>query len=190
MKRLFCAVKIPLSDPIEEVMGVFRQELASAHINWVATQNLHLTLKFFGDTPNQQLGPISEALFMAAADFPPFSFTVEGCGTFGSVRQPNVIWLGIKNAGELIKLYHSINKHLAPLGFVPDKKLFTPHLTIGRIKSLHDTLTLRSLESEYCEERFALVKTSSFYLMESFLRPQGPIYKVVEEFRLGEGHRA
>jgi 2'-5' RNA ligase len=190
MKRLFCAVKIPPTEAIEEVIGVFSQELGSAQIKWVATQNLHLTLKFFGDTPNHQLGPITEALFMAASDFPPFSFTVEGCGTFGSVRQPNVIWLGIKNAQPLIDLYNLINQHLAPLGYVPDKKLFTPHLTIGRIKSLPDTLRLRSLESEYCEEGFARVKTSSFYLMESFLRPQGPLYKVVEAFRLGEGHRA
>jgi len=190
MRRLFCAVKVPVNDAICEAMEVFRNELVDAHINWVSAQNLHLTLKFFGDTPNDMVEPIVEALHQAASGFPPFTFTVEGCGTFGSIRQPNVIWLGIRNAIMLIDLYHDVNKYLAPLRYVPDKKLFTPHLTIGRIKSINDTLNLRSLEAEFSTETFASVRTESFYLMESFLRPQGPLYRVVQEFRLGEGHRA
>ena len=171
-------------------MEAFQQELSDARISWVSPLNLHLTLKFFGDTPIQDISAILEALHLSATALPPFSFTVEGCGTFGSLRQPNVIWLGIKNAKMLTELYYSVNQQLAPLGFVPDKKLFTPHLTIGRIKSIGDTLTLRSLESQFSTETFATVRTESFYLMESFLRPQGPVYKVVEEFKLGEGQRA
>lgn len=190
MRRLFCAVKVPVNEAIEEVMEAFRRELTEAHISWVSPQNLHLTLKFFGDTPNQDVPAILEALHLSASELPPFSFTVEGCGTFGSLRQPNVIWLGIRNAKMLTELYHSLNQQLSPLGFVPDKKLFTPHLTIGRIKSIGDTLTLRTLESQFNTEAFATIRTESFYLMESFLRPQGPVYKVVEEFKLGEGQRA
>jgi RNA 2',3'-cyclic 3'-phosphodiesterase len=190
MKRLFCAVKVPLNEAIDEAISVFRQELIDARVNWVSPQNLHLTLKFFGDTPNQQVEPIAEALHHCAASLPPFSFSVQGCGTFGSVRQPNVIWLGIRNAKPLVDLYHSVNQHLGPLGFAPDMKLFTPHLTIGRIKDISDTLALRALESEYSGQEFAKVPTGSFYLMESFLRPQGPLYTVVQEFKLGEGHRA
>ncbi|MBW6497831.1 MAG: RNA 2',3'-cyclic phosphodiesterase [Bacteroidales bacterium] len=190
MKRLFCAVKVPVNETIEEVINAYRQELAEARISWVSPQNLHLTLKFFGDTPSQDIPAIQEALHLSAFEMPPFNFTVEGCGTFGSLRQPNVIWLGIRNAKMLTALYHSLNTHLEPLGYVPDKKLFTPHLTIGRIKSISDTLTLRTLESEYSAETFATIRTESFFLMESFLRPQGPIYNVVEEFKLGEGQRA
>ena len=190
MRRLFCAVKVPLNDALEEVTRVFRQELSEAQINWVSPQNLHLTLKFFGDTPNEEVDGILEALHQGAANFPPFSFTVEGCGTFGSARQPNVIWLGVRQAQALEELYHHVNHFLAPLGYEPDRKLFTPHLTIGRIKFIRDTIPLRALESEFSGQTFAKVRTGSFYLMESFLRPQGPLYKVVEEFKLGEGHRA
>ena len=190
MRRLFCAVKIPLNDALEEATGVFRQELNEAQINWVSPQNLHLTLKFFGDTPNERVNGIVEAMQLAAASFPPFSFTVEGSGTFGSARQPNVIWFGIRQAQGLEDLYHHVNHFLIPLGYEPDRKLFTPHLTIGRIKYIRDTVTLRALESEFSGQEFAKVRTESFFLMESFLRPQGPLYKVVEEFKLGEGHRA
>lgn len=190
MRRLFCAVKVPLNEALEEVFEAFREELSQARVNWVSPQNLHLTLKFFGDTPNDQVDGIVEALHLSAASSPPFSFTVEGCGTFGSIRQPNVIWLGIRNGKALEDLYHNLNQFLTPLGYEPDRKLFTPHLTIGRIKEIGNTIGLRALESEYSGQEFAKVRTGSFYLMESFLRPQGPLYKVVEEFKLGEGHRA
>ncbi|MEE4177211.1 MAG: RNA 2',3'-cyclic phosphodiesterase [Bacteroides sp.] len=190
MRRLFCAVKVPLNEALEEAIEAFRLELNDAQVSWVSTQNLHLTLKFFGDTPNQQVESIIEALHLSAASFPPFIFSVEGCGTFGSNRQPNVIWLGIRQGKQLEALYHSVNQFLAPLGYEPDRKLFIPHLTIGRIKFIRDTVGLRALESELKGQEFAKVRTGSFYLMESFLRPQGPLYKVVEEFKLGEGHRA
>lgn len=190
MRRLFCAVKVPLNDALEKAMEAFRQELSEARVNWVSPQNLHLTLKFFGDTPNEQVDGIMEALHLGAANFPPFSFSVEGCGTFGSTRQPNVIWLGIRNSKTLEDLYHSLNHFLSPLGYEPDRKFFSPHLTIGRIKYIQDTLGLRALESEFNGQKFAKVPTGSFYLMESFLRPQGPLNKIVEEFKLGEGHRA
>lgn len=190
MKRLFCAVKVPANEALEEAIGAFRLELKDARVSWVSPQNLHLTLKFFGDTPNHQVESIVEALHLSAASSPPFSFSVEGCGTFGGIRQPNVIWLGIRNGKPLEALYHNVNQFLAPLGFEPDRKLFTPHLTIGRIKFIQDTVGLRALESEYSGQEFAKVRTGSFYLMESLLRPQGPLYKVVEEFKLGEGHRA
>lgn len=190
MLRLFCAIKVPPNDNIKEALEVFQTELADARINWVSPQNLHITLKFFGDTPTEMLDPVAEALQRTAANFPPFSFSVKGCGTFGSKKEPQVIWLGIQNADLLVELYHNLNKHLAPLGFVPDKKIFIPHLTIGRVKSISNTLSLRSLETQFSNQTFATVDARSLYLIESLLRPQGPLYKTVQEFKLGEGHRA
>lgn len=190
MKRLFCAVKVPPCESITETLGVFKQELAGEAIKWVEPHNLHLTLKFFGDTPNKQVGPIAEALHLAASDCPPGSFRVEGCGTFGSPRLPRVIWLGIRKAEALLRLYESVNHNLYSLGYKPDKALFTPHLTLGRIRELNNHVGLTTLESEFAETLFARVDLKEFFLIESFLRPQGPIYKVLQTFMLGEGQRA
>jgi RNA 2',3'-cyclic 3'-phosphodiesterase len=190
MKRLFCAVKVPPCEEISEALGVFRQELQDEAIKWVEPQNLHITLKFFGETPNRQVGPIVEALHLAASDCPPGSFRVEGCGTFGSARMPRVIWLGIRRADTLIGLNTAVNQRLSPLGYRPDKTLFTPHLTLGRIRELKNHHTLTSVESEFADTLFARVDLKAFYLIESFLRPQGPLYKVVQTFVLGEGQRA
>jgi RNA 2',3'-cyclic 3'-phosphodiesterase len=190
MKRLFCAVKVPPCEEITEALLAFKRELEGEAIKWVEPQNLHLTLKFFGDTPNKQVESIAEALRLAASDCPPGSFRVEGCGTFGSPRLPRVIWLGIRKADSLVRLSDSVNHHLMPLGYRPEKTLFTPHLTLGRIRDLKSPTALTSLESEFADARFARVELKEFYLIESFLRPQGPLYKVLQTFVLGEGQRA
>ncbi len=191
MKRLFCAVKIPPVEEITETLEVFQRELGTEAIKWVAPQNLHITLKFFGEPPNRQVQPIVEALHRAAAAVPPFGFSVEGCGTFGNPQMPRVIWLGIKDASGLSELYHEVNHQLEPLGFQPDKKLFTPHLTIGRIKkNIKDIHALNALETEFSEKPFYQVRVNEFYLIESFLQPVGPVYKVLNTFKPGEGHRA
>lgn len=190
MKRLFCAVKVPLSDSIEELYEVFRTELSAEAITWVDKHHLHITLKFFGDTPDSRVDDLVVALHHVAADSPPFSFRVEGCGTFGPSRQPRVLWLGIRKADMLIGLQEKIQHQLIGLGYEPEQRLFTPHLTIGRIKHLNDHFGLNSLESDYKESLLSTVDVSSFYLIESKLRRQGPLYTVVERFELGEGHRA
>lgn len=191
MKRLFCAVKVPATDKIKGVFEVFERTLSEdSSINWVTINNMHITLRFLGDTPVKLIDQIAEVLHQLASDSPPFSFHIKGCGTFGSIRQPRVIWLGIKNAAPLIALSEKVNTRLISLGYKPEKKLFNPHLTMGRIKQLNNPQLLDQLESTFGETSFGEFNTTSFHLIESFLRPSGPIYKVLHTFELGEGHRA
>ncbi len=184
MKRLFCAVKIQPSEEITDTMDHFRESLATERINWVAPENLHLTLKFFGDTPNRELDAIVQSLQKAAALSSPVSFSINGCGTFGNPRMPRVLWFGIDRPHGLQTLYRTVNKSLEPLGYLPDKKVFVPHLTIGRIKHLEDTSALQELLGEYEDTAFGKVTVSNFHLFESILRPQGPEYHILESFRM------
>lgn len=200
-KRLFCAVKVPLTDGIEEVFDVYRNELSGEAIKWVEPHNLHLTLKFFGDTPADRLDAIVAALQSAARRFsspitqgditdgtltagihPVLNFEVRGCGHFASRGQPRVIWMGIEKAEGLKRLYRLINEALLPMGYEPDRQAFSPHLTLGRIKSLRDKQSLKALEEEFADTLFASVSTTHFLLMESILRPQGPFYHEVTKF--------
>jgi len=176
MKRLFTAVHIPPTDPITDALGHFRAELEGSKINWVSPSNMHLTLKFFGDTPMRDEPPIKDALEAAGKEVRPFTFRIKGCGTFGNPRMPRVIWLGIEHADGLITLYDTINKHLKPLGHKPDKKVFVPHLTIARVKHLTNHDALEELLAEYAEEDFGEVTVDRFTLYQSILRPQGPEY--------------
>jgi len=182
MKRLFCAIKIKPNQATRDALNTFREELYGERINWVAPENLHITLKFFGDTLNKAEAGIIKALERAAANAIPFSFQLKGCGTFGNPRMPRVIWLGIHEAEGLKTLYHNVNQALEPLGHQPDRKLFVPHLTVGRIKHLDEKDLLRDLLAEYDQLAFGRVAIDRFYLFQSILRPEGPEYHIIQEF--------
>jgi len=182
MKRLFCAVKVTPSQAVRDTLDTFRREMQGEKISWVSPDNLHLTLKFFGDTPGYKQKKITPALRNAAAECSAFTFRMEGCGTFGNPRMPRVLWLGIKDADDLDHLYQTVNRHLEPLGYKPDKATFVPHLTIGRIKHMDDTGPLRELMAQYESTFFGTTEVNAFYLIQSILRPRGPEYKILEEF--------
>ncbi len=190
MKRLFCAVKVKPAQQIRDIIYTFREALQDEKINWVSPDNLHLTLKFFGDTPQQKEASITEALHRAAACCPPFSFQVAGCSIFGNTRMPSVLWLGIREAEGLHRLYDCVNEELRPLGYEPDRALYVPHLTIGRIKHLENRHRLNELLAEHEHMKPDQQDVRAFYLFQSILRPQGPEYKILETFEPGEGHRA
>lgn len=184
MKRLFCAVMVPPEQAVVSVLQTMQQSLAGEAIKWVEPNNIHITLKFFGDTHDRDIPGIINALGGVTTEVSRFDFSLVGCNTFGSVRQARVIWMGIRNPGSLVHLYNRINDRLSTLGYEPDIRLFNPHLTLGRIKQLHNYLALEHLLGKYADTAFAKVDIHSFYLMQSILKPTGPVYKVLHTFRL------
>ena len=184
MKRLFCAIKVPPSNALYEAMATFNEALASDRINWVDLQNLHLTLKFFGDTSLHIEKNIITALQTAAENTTAFSFEMEGCGSFGPPNSPRVVWIGVAQTTKLVNLYEKVNKQLKPLGFEPDKTNYVPHLTLGRIKSIRQLNLFKQLLVVYQNTRFGQIDVDRFYLYQSKLTPEGPIYKLVEDFKL------
>lgn len=184
MKRLFCAIKIPRSNALHEAMATFNEALAGERINWVDLDNLHLTLKFFGDTAPQMEQNIIRALGTASENVETFSFDLEGCGSFGPPKSPRVLWIGASRASGLVKLYDEVNKQLKPYGFEPEKANYVPHLTLGRIKSIQNLNLFKQMLIVYQNTHFGRIDISSFYLYQSKLTQEGPEYKVVEEFML------
>lgn len=184
MKRLFCAVKAEAGEEIRSVWRDFRDRLGKERINWVDPAGLHITLAFFGDTPPNKEAQITKALEQAAGHSSPFSFQARGCGTFGSRRMPRVIWLGTREADGFTELHEQVIRFLEPTGYRPDKKVFVPHLTIGRIKHLEHPGTLDELVSAYQDKLFGTFSVDRFYLIQSVLTPGGPVYRTVQSFEL------
>ncbi len=184
MKRLFCAIKIPRSNALYEAMATFNEALAGERINWVDLQNLHLTLKFFGDTAPLMEENIIRVLGAAADNAGAFSFDLEGCGSFGPPKTPRVVWIGASRASGLVKLYDEVNKQLKPYGYVPEKPNYVPHLTLGRIKSIQNLNLFKQMLVVYQNTHFGHIDINRFFLYQSKLTPEGPEYKVVEEFML------
>ena len=186
MKRLFVAIKIL---PDEHFLNIYYQLLKQFEdepINWVEPQNMHLTLKFFGETADDRIYEIADVLSKVSAAIRPFQFSIKSVSVFGSSYRPRVIWFGI-NHGELIKnMARDLHKKLKIIDFTNDRQNFVPHLTIGRIKK--ELKHKRSFQQKIDRFKDAFIQdvdVNEVILFESILKPKGPVYKVIESFTLG-----
>ena len=103
--------------------------------NGFLQKNLHLTLKFLGSTPEELLTEVNRKLSSIAKLHDRFTSRIFGAGVFPDIKQPRVIWLGIKDAEDMIKLQKDADESMAELGFKKEDREFSPHLTIGRARS-------------------------------------------------------
>jgi len=185
MKRLFAAIKV---NPNENLIRTYREmknSLQHEKINWVQEQNIHITLKFFGETAEDKIDEICETLEDAAQRHKPFELQLKNIGIFGSSYNPRVIWFGMSEGTQIENLANDVLDSVEEIGFERDRQNFRPHVTVGRIKLIKDKRyfqqSIDKLKAEYLQD----VKVNSFYLFESKLKPQGPIYEIVDEFKLG-----
>ena len=186
MKRLFAAIKIV---PDEHFLNIYYQLLKQFEdepIKWVKPQNMHLTLKFFGETPEDRIHEIKDVLSKVSAANIPFQFSIKSVGVFGSSYRPRVIWFGI-NHDELIKnMARDLHKKLEIIGFTNDRQNFVPHLTIGRIKK--ELKHKRSFQQKIDRFKDAFIQdvdVNDVILFESILKPKGLVYKLIESYSLG-----
>ena len=176
MKRLFAAIKI---HPSPNYLGVFNavsSSLRHERIKWVEPENMHLTLKFFGETDEKQIPAICKALEKAASGSKPFTLRIADTGIFGSRYDPKVIWFGIEKQAELDNLAKNLFAELENCGWQPDRQNFVPHLTIGRIKELRDKTLFQQIISKYSTVEIQEEKVTEVTMYESILRPEGPVY--------------
>lgn len=180
--RLFAAIEIIPDDNFLMTYDGLRQTLDYNIIKWVKPNNMHVTMRFFGDTQPDDLPIITEALNKAKTNIKPFQLTLENTGIFGSRYDPRVIWFGIKENEELIKLHNNITENLAEIGFFPDRQNFVPHLTIGRIKEIRDKQFFQQIIDRFSTAVLLKQDVSHFSLFSSELKKEGPIHTCIETF--------
>ena len=185
MKRLFAAVKLHASEDFLSRYYILKKNLQNEKIKWVEPDNIHITLKFFGETPDHHIPGINMALKEAAKQVPPFNFDIKNIGIFGSSYKPKVIWMGIQDEQAMRALAESVLKQLALIGIEKDRQNYVPHLTIARIKSIQDKKHFQGLIEKYREGYIQKEEVNQFHLFESILRPQGPEYTILKSFTLG-----
>ncbi|MBN1116833.1 MAG: RNA 2',3'-cyclic phosphodiesterase [Bacteroidales bacterium] len=180
-RRLFIALNPFIHDKILLFRNSLKRELHSS-VKWVEDENLHLTLKFLGDTPAYYLNSIKAIIEKSLEGIPAFEIQFTKPGFFGKLS-PKVIWFGINESDYLVKLYQEINDRMEQLGFEKEKNGFKPHLTLGRIRNYVESDNLQAKLSQY-KSKIPEVKVSEVYLMQSELTPKGPIYSVVADWQL------
>lgn len=184
MKRIFSAIKIFPDENFLKLYYRLKSGLKHEKIKWVEIENIHITLKFFGETDETKINSIINVFNKATEDFKSFDLEFENVGIFGSSYKPKVIWFGIKNNEQLIKLSNLVNENLIPVGYISDRQNFVPHLTVARIKFLNDKKLFQQIIDKNKTIKIQKIKVDKIFLFESILKREGPIYNVIEEFSL------
>ncbi len=179
--RTFIAVDI--SAPVRTRAGSLIDRLAvtSARVNWVAPENMHLTIKFLGDQTDEQLAAVCQAVGTAATSVPPFDFECHGAGAFPSVSRPRTIWIGVRSGNEgFARLHQAIERELEQIGIAKDHRAFHPHLTIGRVRSGGAAqIELGKLIERQHDYEVGVSDVDEVIVFASKLERTGPTYQVV-----------
>jgi 2'-5' RNA ligase len=184
MKRLFAAIKVTPSESFLSRYFALKKSLEGEKIKWVDPGNIHITMKFFGETPEHHIPAIHAALEKAAAVSDPFDFNIVNTGIFGSAYKPRVIWFGIEPADGIISLAETIFDQLQEIGIERDRQNFVPHLTIARIKYLENKNHFQEVISRHRDGQIQKEEVNVFHLFESQLGRLGPKYYVLNSYSL------
>jgi 2'-5' RNA ligase len=185
--RAFLALEIPpsLQKNISAHSAVLKQALPDS-IRWVATERIHLTLKFLGDTSPASLQDLTHALSAVIAQQPPFDISAGGFGVFPNPKRPRILWIGVQAPPDLERLTRAIETTCARLGYPPEEKPFNPHLTLGRLRDGADLSALRPALQGIEIGPLGSLTVSSVTLFRSDLRPQGPNYTPLTHLPLAQ----
>lgn len=180
--RSFIAFDID-SETILKKMAAVQNLLVKtgADLKPVETKNIHVTVRFLGDIRPETVEKIFEE--MKKVQFTAFDVKIHGVGAFPNVNYPRVVWAGItEGADQLRSVFSQLEPCLRSLGFAPDSRGFSPHLTIARVRSGRNKAELARCIDENVNLDFGSLKAACLRLKSSDLTPQGPIYSTLKEF--------
>jgi 2'-5' RNA ligase len=185
--RTFIAINVPpaVLDTITRIQNRFKS--LGLHASWVKPGNIHLTLKFLGDTDPDRIPGIQDKLTETLASFACFQLSLDSVGVFPDTKNPRVLWLGLKDEeGALKTLQADIEKALESIGFPREQRPFSPHVTLARVKSPKGKKQLKDELDAVNQEGIAphLFDVGEIHLYESQLTPKGSIYTVLANFKL------
>ena len=182
--RAFIGVEIQAE--FKEKIKQLQEKIAEsgADIKFVEPENLHFCLKFLGEVEESKINKIKEVLEKVCAQFEPFEVEISGLGCFPSRNYINAFWLGIKNPQAIIALAELIDSSLAELGFEKEKRPFTPHLTLGRVKTGKNKLELVDMIRQLEKVEIGKMQVKEVKLFESVLKLKGPVYNEIFYIKL------
>lgn len=179
--RTFIAVDLPqpVLDIIEKESFRLQKILSKDLIRWVSIENIHLTLKFLGNTPTTHIDFLKQILLRVADSHAAFDLQIQSIGSFPSLKLPRVIWLGILTSAALTSLQKEVDGAVTKLGYEKEARAFSAHLTLGRVKQniqSSDLQKIRSALETFQLGKIPLAKVDSLHLYQSDLHANGSLY--------------
>ncbi len=184
MEKIRTFIAIKLTPEISSNISKLQEELkkTSAQVKWVKPENIHLTLKFLGHVTPEELEKVKLITKETLEPFAPFEVSISGLGAFPKIKYPRVIWVGVDQGKEELKrMVSNLEERLARIGFAKEKRPFSPHLTLGRVKSSKGRERLIEALSLVKASNLGNMRVTKISIMKSELRPEGPIYTILEE---------
>ena len=206
MIRAFIAIDIPedMRAALSEAQARLKRAHVAVKISWTKVDNVHLTLQFLGYVEEPAIDEIMPALQTVAAQHQPFELSVRGAGAFPNERKPRVLWIGCDDVGAVVgagshacppvgdhggsplrRLAGAVQATMQPLGFKPEQREFSAHLTLGRVKFPKPDVALTRALDSIKNEAFGTLRVQAIHLFESQLHPEGSIYTKLSSHALG-----
>jgi len=185
--RTFVAIEIPV-DIRDQIANLqFDLKGLGGRITWVKPENMHLTLKFLGDTDENLIENISDKLAQVVVSHNQFEIKVRGIGAFPNFKKPKVFWIGTEDEkSALVELANKIDKQVSQFGYEREKRRFSAHLTIGRVrdhKGIEPVIEKLKKAENFYPGKF---EVKALLFIKSELTRQGPIYTVLKKTKLNK----
>jgi 2'-5' RNA ligase len=170
--RLFTAIDLP-PEMLEKLREFLARLRPLAKLRWSAVENLHITTKFIGEWPEARIQDMKRALF-GVTSMGPIGISVRGVGWFPDARRPRVFWAGVEGGEPLAGLAHATEHAVATLGVPLETRVYSPHLTLARVK---EVVQIDDVVSSAGDPDFGGFQPSSFFL---YLSSNGKYSKLAE----------
>ena len=186
--RTFVAVEVSSQVKAHAAKLIDRLQASGIKASWAVPENLHLTLKFLGDTPETLLAEVCRTVHKASVSFPCFELRFGGAGAFPSPQRAQTLWLGVQSGlEEITALQQSIDEALFQLRYPKERRRFTPHLTLGRCRggSPQQFAELRTIIEDNVAFNAGVSIVEEVIVFESMLqRGETPAYEVLSRTEL------
>ena len=176
-------MEVECSPPLLEFMRELKN--VPAQLKMVEPKNVHLTLKFLGNTEEEIVPDLEAVMRRSVEGVSSFEVNLHGVGVFPNENYITVIWVGMEKEQELASIAGKLDELLQPLGHKKERRPFSPHITVARVKRIKDRDALITTLKRYKETDFGMMKVDSIKLKKSVLTPKGPIYTTLKEVELG-----
>lgn len=180
--RLFTAIDIGGRESLVEL----EEELddAGGDLKLVDPENIHVTLKFLGDTEEAKMPAIEDAMRTAAAEVEPYQASLEGLGVFPHLGYIKVVWIGVDDDGQTKQIAETLERELTAQGFREERHEFTPHATVARMKGARGKNAVQELVQRHEGTGFGELSVDGIMLKKSELQPDGPVYTTLSRVDL------
>ncbi|HEY61874.1 MAG TPA: RNA 2',3'-cyclic phosphodiesterase [Anaerolineae bacterium] len=188
--RAFVAIDLPndVRHCLDKISSDLQSNMLGIPIRWVPVNNIHLTLKFLGDVSINNIDVLKQILDSEVKSLIPFEISIGGIGAFPNLKRPRVIWISVEAPSELLSLQRGIEAQTTRLGYRPDKRPFSAHLTLGRVSRNANPRDVRQAGEVLNHKKVGFIgvaRIASVHLYRSDLKPKGAVYSCLHTATFG-----